>query len=253
MRSFFSLLTTLFVLSSLGSTIHVKGRITNGDALKFQGIGALAIRSLDWLQPNTAPEADGSFAGTVECKPVRTAHGRWVDIEVFAIADHAHPQRSMFIRVPFAREVDLGAFAWYPSHFRLRTEGLVFDTAVPRDTLIGEPFGNYLMVRPINPAPGERVELIFGFISSGEPLETDHTLAWDDRGVGQVEFTFGQRTDTAVYTESWNETASPFDPGVLRAGCYRLHQVPTQQEHVRDLDFLLGRTLDIIVAERTGP
>jgi hypothetical protein len=144
------------------------------------------------------------------------------------------------------------AVAWYPSHFRWKPDGLVIDTAVPRDTLIGEPFGNYLLVRPINPEPGEQVELIFGSISSGEPLVATHTIS-SERRITHVEFTFGKRTDTVVFTESWNETATPFELGVLKAGRYRLHQVPVEQENVRDVDVLLHNALEIVVKERVEP
>lgn len=236
-------------------TIRISGRITNWQQL-IAGMEAstIGIRSDGWLEPNTAPDpATGRFEGSISCIPVRNAHGIWVDIEFHAFTNYGPGRRSMFIRAPFASHVDLGEFAWRPSRYRLKADGLVIDTAVPRDTVIGDAFGTHLLLRPLNPAPGERIELVFGYVTSGEPRQVDHELRVSARGKHRVDFIFAVRTDTEVFTESWNETVTPIDLGELLPGRYRLRQKRARGDALRDIDFLLKDELIITVGERREP
>ena len=256
MRSCLQLILVVHALAvHATSTIHVSGRIVNWqEPYPGMGLSVIGIRSEGWLQPNAAPDpATGHFSGTLPCGPLRNAHGRWVDIEFYAFTDNGPGRRSMFIRVPYAKEIDLGEVIWRPTHYRLTPLGLVIDTGVPRDTVIGEPFGTYLLLRPMNPEPGERMELVFGYISSGEPRVVSHGIASKDLGTYLVNFNFALRTDTEVFTESWNEEVSPFDLGPLAGGRYRLRQSPSHVEHLRDIDFLLNEDLWITVAQRQEP
>ena len=237
------------------TTVHVTGRIINWqEPIAGMGPSTIGIRSEGWLQPNTAPDrSSGRFEGTITCDPIRNAHGRWVDIELRAFTDYGPGRCSMYIRAPYARRIDLGDIAWRPSHYRMKPGGLVIDTGVPRDTLIGEPFDAYMLLRPLNPQPGERMELVFGYISSGEPRLVSHGISVKDMGTWLVDFNFAVRTDTGVLTESWNEEVSPFDLGPMSAGRYRLRQSPSQGDHLRDIDLLLNEELYITVVQRIEP
>lgn len=257
MRGFLLALPCLLASAATNAedTIRISGRITNWQQL-IAGMEAstIGIRSEGWLEPNTAPDpATGRFEGSITCIPVPNAHGTWVDIEFHAFTNYGPGRRSMFIRAPFASHVDLGEFAWRPSRYRLKADGLVIDTAVPRDTVIGDPFGTHLLLRPLNPAPGERIELVFGYITSGEPRQVDHELRVNARGTHAVDFTFAVHTNTVVFTESWNETVTPIDLGELLPGRYRLRQKRARGEALRDIDFLLEDELIITVVERREP
>lgn len=233
-------------------TVHVSGCIVNWqEPIPGMGPSTIGIRSTGWLDPSTAADAaTGRFSGTLSCDPVRNRHGRWVEIEFHAFTDYGPGRRSMFVRAPFAKDIDLGELVWRPAHYRLTPAGLVIDTGVPRDTVIGEPFGTYLLLRPMNPEPGERMELVFGYITSGEPRQVSHSLAVKDMGTYLLDLQFAVRTDTDVLTESWNEEVIPFDLGPLVGGRYRFRQSPSQGEHLRDIDFLLNEDLWITVAQR---
>ncbi len=237
-------------------TVHVRGTIGNLHELGLKGwYSALNIRSVGWLVPASGPDpATKQFNGTLECKVVRNAHGKWVDIELTAMAYVRGRDRSMFIRVPYAHTIDLGTFEWKPSHYRWKDGALVIDTGVPRDTAItDDQLGTRILLQPVNPAPQDSIIIELEWPSSGAAHLASYTMAMKDCCTVLIDFTFAVRTDVDVYGESWPQRAKPFVLPKLEAGRYRLRQVLAQGENLRDVDFLLGTDLYFTVGERTEP
>jgi hypothetical protein len=238
-------------------TVHVRGTISNLHALGLKGwYSALNIRSATWLAPASGPDpATKQFNGELECNVVRDALGQWVDIELTAMAYVQGRDRSMIIRVPYKRNIDLGTFDWKPSRYRWKPDGLHIETALPRDTVIGsvdDP--TLLIIRPINPAPTDSVRFEFIWENSGQPHQASMGGVYmKDCCTYLCDFTFAVRTDTDVYGESWPHHALLWLPPKLEAGRYRIRQVPAQGTNLRDVDFLLGKDLYFTVGEREEP
>jgi hypothetical protein len=225
-------------------TVHVRGTISNLHELGLKGwYSALNIRSATWLAPASGPDpATRQFNGEVECEVVRDAHGKWVDIELTAMAYIRGRDRSMFIRVPYARNIDLGTFAWKPSRYRWKPDGLRIETALPRDTVIGamdDPA--ILTISPINPTPEDTVRITVEWTTSGQPMVADQLGLSAGPDTTLIAIRFGARTDTDIYGESYPRCATPWVFPQLTAGRYRLHQMPLLTETVQDIDLLFGQ------------
>ncbi|MEO8589348.1 MAG: hypothetical protein ABI432_08280 [Flavobacteriales bacterium] len=236
-------------------TVHVRGTIGNLHELGLQGrYSALNIRSATWLGPASGPDpGTKQFEGEVECNVVRDAHGQWVDIELTAMAYGQGRDRSMFIRVPYARSIDLGTFDWKPSRYRWKPDGLRMETALPRDTVIGavdDPA--VLYISPINPTPEDTVRITVEWTTSGQPMVADQQASIKDV-TRHLAIRFGVRTDTDVYGDSWLQRATPWVYYQLQAGRYRVHQVPLDTDAVQDIDLLFGKELFFTVGERKEP
>lgn len=236
-------------------TVHVRGTIGNLHELGLKGwYSALNIRSATWLGPASGPDpATKQFNGELECNVVRDAHGKWVDIELTAMAYIMGRDRSMIIRVPYKRNIDLGTFDWKPSRYRWKPDGLRIETALPRDTVIGAMEDPALLrISPINPTPEDTVRITVEWTTSGQPMVADHLGLYAGPDTTVIAIRFGVRTDTDVYGESWNQRATPWAFPQLPAGPYRLHQVPFTTEAVQDIDLLLGKEVFFTVGERKG-
>lgn len=238
-------------------TVQVRGAIGNLHELGLKGwYSALNIRSATWLVPASGPDpATKQFTGELECNVVRDAHGRWVDIEMTAMAYVRGRDRSMIIRVPYKRNIDLGTFDWKPSRYRWKPDGLHIETALPRDTVIGamdDPA--VLRISPINPTPKDTMRITVEWTTSGQPMVADQQgICIKDSSTRHLAIRFGVRTDTDTYTESYLERATPWVYPQLLAGRYCLYQLPFHTDAVQDIALLFGKEVYFTVGERKEP
>ncbi|MBL7938157.1 MAG: hypothetical protein JNL43_02255 [Flavobacteriales bacterium] len=250
------------VASATVRTVHVKGTVANIQSWEIKGYyTAMAVASTNPWRPGVVPTwapltvdmITGRFEGDIECKVIRNANGRWADIHFVGLAVTFSVYSEMTIRVPYTGIIDLGTFEWKPSHYCFKENELVIDTAVPRDTVIGDLFSNHVRISPINPEPGDsmRFEFVWGY--SGEPHQASMGgFHMKDCCTILCDLIFAVRTDTETYTESWNRHVTlHLQPDA--EGRYRLRQAPAQGEHLRDVDFLLGDDLYFNVCERSDP
>lgn len=256
----------LFLFATVASaavrTVHVTGTIANIQSWEIKGYYTSMV--VAHTEPrragvvSTRPQlmvdkVTGRFEGEIICEVMRNKHGRWVDIHLINMASTFQVYSTMVIRAPYAERIDLGAFDWKPGHYRWKEGALVIDTAVPRDTVIGDLFSDHVSISPINPERGDSLRFEFVWTNSGQPHVASFGDPYlDNESYVVCELTFAVRTDTGIYTESWYHHAVLY----LRPdtqGRYTLRQVPAQGEHFRDIDFLLDNDLYFTVRERTEP
>ena len=264
MRTLLGILLSLFVLNAWSAvrTIHVTGTVANIQSWEIKGYYTSMV--VAHTEPrragvvSTRPQlmvdrVTGRFEGEIICEVMRNKQGRWVDIHLIAISDLLRECPQMIIRAPCSERIDLGAFDWKPSHYRWKEGALVIDTGVPRDTFIGDLFGDHVRISPINPERGDSMRFEFVWTNSGQPhVARFGDLYLQNESIVVCDLTFAVRTDTDVYGESWPHRVVLH----LRAeakGRYRLRQVPAKGEHLRDVDFLLDKDLYFAVRERTEP
>lgn len=167
---------TVMVLLIWGPTkasdraVHVTGTVANIQSWEIRGYyTAMVVAHTEprrYGVVSTRPQLmvdrqTGQFEGDLVCEVLRNKHGRWVDIHLINMAPTFQGYSTMIIRVPYTRTIDLGTFEWKPSHYRWKEGALVIDTAVPRDTLIGDLFGDHVRISPINPEPGDSMRFEF--------------------------------------------------------------------------------------------
>jgi hypothetical protein len=159
------------------------------------------------------------------------------------------------LRGTLARTIDLGTFYWKPTRYRWKPDGLRIETALPRDTVIGameDPVQLY--ISPINPTPEDTVRITVEWTTSGQPMVADQLgIYMKDCCTLLIDIRFGMRTDTDIYGESYPRRAIPWVFPQLKAGRYRLHQVPLTGEAVLDIDLLLGKELFFTVRDYLEP
>ncbi|MBK9289183.1 MAG: hypothetical protein IPN38_16255 [Flavobacteriales bacterium] len=238
MRSLMLMVSVLHVGWAHAATrsIHVTGTVENIQSWEIAGyFTAMVVSSTELPQHgvvSTRPQLmvdlrTGRFEGELVCGVSRNAHGRWVDIHFVGVSYLFTAYPEMVLRVPYAKHIDLGSFAWKPSHYRSKDGDLVIDTAVPRDTVIGDLFGTHVRVSPINPAPDDTVHFAFTWENSGQPHQASMGgLYMKDCCTHLCDFTFAVRTDTDVYGESWPHHVTLNLPPKLAEGRYRIRQVP---------------------------
>ncbi|MBL7955644.1 MAG: hypothetical protein JNJ91_11425 [Flavobacteriales bacterium] len=261
-------LITVMVLLIWGPTkasdraVHVTGTVANIQSWEIRGYyTAMVVAHTEprrYGVVSTRPQLmvdrqTGQFEGDLVCEVLRNKHGRWVDIHLINMAPTFQGYSTMIIRVPYTRTIDLGTFNWKPSHYRWKEGVLVIDSAVPRDTLIGDLFGDHVRISPINPEPGDSMRFEFVWNNSGQPhMARFGDLYLQDESSGVCDFTFAVRTDTDVFTESWPHHVVLHLQAKVK-GRYRLRQVAAQGEHLRDVDFMLNNDLYFTVNERSEP
>lgn len=266
MRSLLALVSVVWCIPLFGApperTVHITGIVANIQSWEIKGYyTSMVVDAVGMPRPGTvwtSPQLmvdlkSGQFEGEVVCEVIRNKHGRWLDIHVVNMAATFQVYSTMVIRAPYAKTIDLGTFDWKPGHYRWNGIALVIDTAVPRDTLIGSLFGDHVSIRPINPEPGDSMRFEFVWNNSGQPHQASMGgFYMKDCCTILCDLTFSVRTDTDGFTESWPHHVVLH----LRAeakGRYLLRQVPAQGEHLRDIDFLLGRDLRFTVGEQHEP
>lgn len=243
-------------------SVHVTGTVANIQSWEISGYYASMV--VAHTEPrrqgvvSTRPQLmvdrlTGQFEGDIVCDVIRNKHGRWVDIHLIAISDLLRECPQMIIRAPYAERIDLGAFDWKPSHYRWKEGALVIDTAVPRDTVIGNLFGDHARISPINPERGDSMRFEFVWTNSGQPhVASFGDLYLENESIVVCDLTFAVRTDTDVYGESWPHRVV-LHRRAEASGRYLLRQVPAQGEQLRDVDFLLENEIHFTVRERTEP
>ena len=260
-------LSLLGILMGLGvaasiRTVHITGTVANIQSWEIKGYFTAMVANgvgmprtgTVWTSPQLMVDLKtGHFEGEIACEVVRISRGRWVDIHLVNVAATHQVFDEMVMRAPFAKAIDLGTFDWKPSHYRWKEGALVIDTAVPRDTVIGDLFGDHVSISPINPEPGDSMRFEFVWNNSGQPHQASMGgFYMKDCCTILCDLTFAVRTGTDIYTESWDHR----DALYLRPdteGRYRLRQVPAQGEHLRDIGFLLGKDLCFTVSGRYEP
>lgn len=264
MRAWITLLACLLLQTGWSAvrTVHVTGTVANIQSWEIKGYyTAMVANGVGMPRPGTvwtSPQLmvdlkTGHFEGEIACEVVRNAHGRWVDIHLVNVAATHQVFDEMVVRAPFAKAIDLGTFDWKPSHYRWKEGALVIDTAVPRDTVIGDLFGDHVRISPINPERGDSMCFAFVWNNSGQP----HVASFGDPYLENesyvvCELTFAVRTDTDIYTECWDHCVVLYLRPDTEGRC-RLRQVPARGEHLRDVDFLLEKEIYFAVRERTEP
>ena len=264
MRAMFA--TPVLLFASLGfcgtRPVHVTGTVANIQSWEIRGYyTAMVVAHTEPRRHgvvSTRPQLmvdqqTGQFEGDLVCEVVRNKHGRWVDIHLINMAPTYQGYSTMVIRVPYAQNIDLGTFDWKPSHYRWKDGALVIDPGVPRDTVIGDLFGDHVRISPINPERGDSMRFEFVWNNSGQPhLARFGDLVLEDYGTVVCDLSFAVRTDTDVYAESWPHHVVLYLQAEVK-GRYRLRQVAVQGEHLRDVDFMLDKDLYFTVRDRTGP
>ena len=264
MRFLLGLILLMFavVASAAVGTVHVTGTIANIQNWEINGYYTTMVVS------NTEPRRHGvvsngpqlmvdrltgQFEGEIVCEVILNKHGRWVDIHVVNMAVTYHVYSTMVIRAPYANDIDLGSFEWAPTRYRWREDSLMIDTGVPRDTVIGDLFGDHVRISPINPERGDSMRFEFVWTNSGQPhVASFGDLYLENESIVMCDLSFAVRTDTNVLTESWPHHVVLHLHADFK-GRYRLRQVPAQGEHLRDVDFLLDKDLYFTVGERQEP
>ena len=250
------------VPSQAAHTVHVTGTVANIQGWEIKGYyTAMVVNAVGIPRPGsvwTSPQVTvdlktGHFEGEIACEVVRNVSGRWVDIHLVNAAVTFQVYSEMVIRAPYAKDIDLGTFDWKPSHYRWKEGALVLDTAVPRDTVIGDLFNDHVRISPINPEPGDTMRFEFVWNNSGQPLQAGMGgFYMKDCCTVLCDFTFAVRTDTDVFTASWPHRVGLHLLAETK-GRYHLRQIPAQGEHLRDIDFLLGEDLYFNVGKRDDP
>ncbi|MFN6116814.1 MAG: hypothetical protein ACK46C_13155 [Flavobacteriales bacterium] len=264
MRFLLGLILLMFavVASAAVRSVHVTGTVANIQNWEIKGYYTSMVvahteprrRGVVSTRPQLmVDQLTGQFEGDIVCEVVRNKHGRWVDIHLINMAATFQVYSTMVIRAPYAQNIDLGTFDWKPSHYRWKDGALVIDTGVPRDTVIGDLFGDHVRISPINPERGDSMRFEFVWTNSGQPhVARFGDLVLEDYGTVVCDLSFAVRTDTEVYAESWPHHVVRYLQAEVK-GRYRLRQVAAQGEHLRDVDFLLDKDLYFTVRERTGP
>ncbi len=260
-------LSLLGILMGLGvaasvRTVHITGTVANIQRWEIKGYyTAMVVAHTEPRRAgvvSTRPQlmvdkVTGRFEGEIICEVMRNKHGRWVDIHLINMAATFQVYSTMVIRAPYAERIDLGTFDWKPSHYRWKEGALVIDTAVPRDTIIGDLFGDHVSTSPINPEPGDSMRFEFVWTNSGQPHQAGMGGFYTkDCCTILCDLSFAVRTDTDVHGESWPHRVV-LNLRVETAGRYRLRQIPAQGEHLRDIDFLMSRDLYFTVGEWHEP
>ena len=265
MRTLLVVVLSLFALNAWSAprTVHITGTVANIQSWEIKGyFTAMVVGSTRLPRPGVVPSSPqlmvdrstGYFNGEIACEVIRNAHGRWVDIHLVNVAPTFQLFTEMVIRVPYARSIHLGTFDWKPSRYRWKAGTLLIDTAVPRDTILGDRFDTHLRISPINPAPGDSVWFEFVWENSGQPhVASLGGLYMKDCCNFLCDLTFAVRTDTDVHGESWPHHVKLYLQPPFEPGRYRVRQVPAQGENLRDVDFLLNKDLYFTVGERTEP
>lgn len=264
MRAWVTLLACLLLQTAWPAvrTVHISGTVANIQSWEIKGYyTAMVVNTVGMPPPGavwTSPQLmvdmkTGRFEGEISCEVVRNENGRWVDVHLVNMAVTYQVNSEMVIRAPYAKAIDLGTFDWKPCHYRWKEGALVIDTAVPRDTIIGDLFGDHVRISPINPEPGDSMRFEFVWNNSGQPHQAGFGGFYrKDCCTILCDLTFAVRTDTDVYTESWlHHVVLYLRPDIQ--GRYILRQVPAQGEHFRDIDFLLDKDVYFNVAEPHEP
>jgi hypothetical protein len=264
MRFLLGLILLMFAVVATAAvrTVHVTGTVANIQSWEIRGYyTAMVVAHTEprrYGVVSTRPQLmvdqqTGQFEGDLVCEVLRNKYGRWVDIHLINMAPTFQGYSTMVIRVPYARTIDLGTFDWKPTRYRRKEDSLVIDTGVPRDTVIGDLFGDHVRISPINPEPGDSMRFEFVWTNSGQPhVARFGDLFLEDYGTVVCDLSFAVRTDTDVYAESWPHHVVLHLQAEVK-GRYRLRQVAAQGEHLRDVDFMLDKDLYFTVRDRTGP
>ncbi|MCU0319215.1 MAG: hypothetical protein MUE88_03970 [Flavobacteriales bacterium] len=261
MRFIFGLVIVVLApgVSAAVRAVHVTGIVANIQSWEIRGFyTAMVVAHTEPRRYGVVPtrpqlmvdQRTGRFEGDLMCEVIRNEHGRWVDIHLINMAPTFQGYSTMVIRAPYARTIDLGTFEWQATRYRWKEDSMVIDTGVPRDTVIGDLFGDHVRISPINPEPDDSMRFEFVWNNSGQP----HVAAlggfhMKDCCTTLCDLTFAVRTDTDVFTESWPHHVVLHLQAEVK-GRYRLRQVPAQDEHLRDVDFLLNKDLYFTVGHR---
>ena len=261
-------LITVMLLFIWGTTkaavrsVHVTGTVANIQNWEIKGYYTSMV--VAHTEPrrqgvvSTRPQLmvdrlTGQFEGDIVCEVIRNKYGRWVDIHLINMAATFQVYSTMVIRAPYARNIDLGSFEWKSTRYRWKEDSVVIDTGVPRDTVIGDLFGDHVRISPINPERGDSMRFEFVWTNSGQPhLARFGDLYLENESIVMCDLSFAVRTDTNVLTESWPHHVVLYLPAEAK-GRYRLRQVPAPGEHLRDVDFMLDKDLYFTVGERQEP
>lgn len=249
--------------TSATRAVHITGTIANIQSWEIKGYYTAIVVSSTELPArgtvSTRPQLivdrkTGHFSGELPCEVIRNNHSQWVDLHLVLMNVTFNVRSEMVIRVPNARTVELGTFDWKPSRYLWKSGSPVIDTAVPRDTVVGDRFGDHMRISPINPTPSDTMRIEFVWHNNGAPFESSHSgFYMKDCCTVLIDFTFAVRSDVDVHNDSWSQHARPFTLQGMAAGRHRLRQVTSQGENLRDVDFLLGKDLYFTVRERSEP
>jgi hypothetical protein len=237
----------LFQAGDLPRAVHLTGTATNLPAIiKTNSYFALNFRCGDGYQiPIGFDPATGKIDALVHCASL--APDGSVDIAMEAMNWFGELNTTMHIRMPYSARIDLGSFEFSPTWFKF-DNGLSIDDEIQRDTLIaGNVPGLQVHLHPVNPRPTDTLSIQLRWIGSGEPYISSHTIIERPDDDKEIRFSFALRTDVNIATDAWESQARPFKMPQLPPGRYVITQESITGKDIRDMDFLIGREVGMLV------
>lgn len=243
------------VCTDLRRLAVVRGTIGNLDVIAGGNpyFDVLVRNGDHWSHGGVFDRATGRIEALLDMEPFRE-HGyayELVDL-TFVTRNWADALNTeMRAVLPFDPVIFLDTFDLIGTRVRMRQGRLVVDSTVPRDSVIAGAWpGLEVHLHPVNPSPTDTIAIELRWEGSGAPYVTSNTSELRPDGVTELRFTFALRTDVDVATDSWPEHARPFRLLQLPAGRYVLTQGPITGKDIAQVDFLLGREVPFVCAER---
>ncbi len=238
-----------FMVTDLKRVVDLRGRITNLAAIAPNNpYFDLIPRCDDNTVPVQLDRSTGEITARMQCPSEKREGVDRITLELEAREWYGQLNTVMKVRVPFGPLVDLMDFDFVPTSFHRPQGNLVIDNEVKRDTIIaGNVAGLEVHLSPVNPRQQDTLSIQLRWIGSGAPYVSSHTIIDRPNGDKEIRFSFALRTDVDAATDAWQEQARPFKMPQLAPGRYIITQESITGRDIRELDFLIGREVPVVV------